>query len=409
MLKGRKRISVCIIGYGIHPPWNEGCVVTARDVAGAIKRYCDVALISIIDPFRHTCDSTLKTGGIKYDETFTLTNIDSSPLFTPMRSRGRYVLPNNLLDIFSVQSNLRCLDSKHGIDIIHIFNVSYLLFSALAKFLLRKKVVAHAMSAPALGDSLAEPFIDAYIGTSKLVCGDLESIGLPKNKVHYIPPVIDTKLYRPLMSFNRCQESRPSCYNIVYMGNLTRERFPTDIINELRTIRNKNFKLSIYCPDTAYNKQAALSLAQAISGTNIKFRILVSDLSDEEKIAVYNSAHIVIFPFNKAVDLYGTSINRSKPLSVIDPPLTLLEGMAVSRIVVASKTLSIPNIIENNVNGFLVDPGDFNGFADKINAIIENFPRLEAIGANARQTIQRDFSSELVAEKLLNVYESILV
>jgi len=396
-----------MIGYGVHPPWNEGCVVVAHDLALAIQDHADVSVISIIDPYRNFVKERLEQ---KEMDHLVIDYMDSSFFFKVFRCRGEYTLLNQIFDIARTYSSLKSLDSQHGVDIIHVFNVSHLMISMLTKFFLRKAVVVHVLGATSLGDILSESLVDAYVCTSKSIYSYLISLGLPLKKVHLIPPAINCELYKPLVHNEVGTRARNSPFNITYFGNLHSERFPIEIITEIQQLSKsrKDLRLLIYCPDTLSNRENARRLEALLSRSNIKHSMEVSNLNQADKILAYNMSDILIFPFTKEVDGYDKSVTISDSIKAMDPPLTLLESMACSKIVIASRTLSIPNVIKHNKNGFLTDPEDFEGFRDTLENVVDNFHELQHIGENARRTIQKHFSSKEAYEKLIDVYKSVL-
>jgi glycosyltransferase involved in cell wall biosynthesis len=155
------------------------------------------------------------------------------------------------------------------------------------------------------------------------------------------------------------------------------------------------------------NRENARKLEGLLSKSNIKHSVVVSNLNQAEKNLAYNTSDILIFPFTKQVDSYDKSVAISDSIKAIDPPLTLLEAMACGKIVIASRTLSIPNVIKHNENGFLVDPEDFEGFRGTLENVMDNFHELQHVGENARRTIQKHFSSKEVNKKLIDVYKSV--
>ena len=52
--------------------------------------------------------------------------------------------------------------------------------------------------------------------------------------------------------------------------------------------------------------------------------------------------------------------------------MALLEAMAASRPIVASRVGGIPEIIEDGVDGFLVEPMDVNNLAERCRQLIES-------------------------------------
>ncbi len=82
-------------------------------------------------------------------------------------------------------------------------------------------------------------------------------------------------------------------------------------------------------------------------------------------------------------------------------PLSLLEAMSLGKTVIASRIGGFPEIIENEFNGFLFDPGNFRDLASKINAL-KNYD-LNLIGAQAKDRV-KDLSPENNLNEILGIY-----
>ena len=406
-----KALHMCMIGYGLHPPWNEGCTVVAQNLALALQNHVDIFMISVIRSIDHNFTKN------KLKQSTIVTNyVKSSYTFRTLKSRGKYLLVNQMLDVPKIYSLLKSLDSKYGIDIIHIFNISHLMISMLAKAFFKKSIVAHVFGPSSVGDVLAENFIDVYACTSKTNYSCLISKGIPKQKVRVIPPIIDCNVYRPLAKSSVQKELSVSNnpFIITYIGNIFPQRMPPEIITEIQKLVNMRYdlKLLVYCPDTLLNREDAMRLKTVLSKSKIRYRVVLSNLSEMEKVLIYNISDILIFPYTREVEdvYYRSSLSnlKRKLAIVIDPPITILEAMACGKIVIASKTISIPDVIRHGENGFLFDPEDFIGFRNLLKSVIENFHELGHVRANARKTIQKNFSSDAVTNRVINVYRSIL-
>lgn len=90
-------------------------------------------------------------------------------------------------------------------------------------------------------------------------------------------------------------------------------------------------------------------------------------------------------------------------------PMALLEAMATSRAVVASRVGGIPEIVEDGVEGFLVEPMDVNGLADKCRQLIESPDVARKMGEQARKRVEQDFSATAMADRVVSVYNELLM
>lgn len=89
-------------------------------------------------------------------------------------------------------------------------------------------------------------------------------------------------------------------------------------------------------------------------------------------------------------------------------PMALLEALALERPVVATRVGGIPEVIEDGVNGLLVDPGDTSLLARSIRELIEDRSRAIGLGKAGRVRIEEEFSANLMADRMMDMYRSVL-
>ena len=89
-------------------------------------------------------------------------------------------------------------------------------------------------------------------------------------------------------------------------------------------------------------------------------------------------------------------------------PLTIAEAMAVGVPVVAAKVGGIPEMIEHEKTGLLIDPYDTKNICEAITRILSDKSIAESIGRNAREVAVKRFAASVVADKTLQVYREVL-
>ena len=89
-------------------------------------------------------------------------------------------------------------------------------------------------------------------------------------------------------------------------------------------------------------------------------------------------------------------------------PLTLLEYMAASRPVVATKVGGVSDIIRDGREGFLVPSGDADNFAARIIQLIQDPSLAREMGRKGNEVVRRDFSLRTMIRSYENVYRSVL-
>ena len=115
-----------------------------------------------------------------------------------------------------------------------------------------------------------------------------------------------------------------------------------------------------------------------------------------------------LVPHEKVVDFYQEADILINPSFSESFGMSLVEAMASEKPVVASRIGGMVNIVENGINGLLIEPGDEEGLAEAIKYLIENPELRRKMGRAGRKRVLEKFSWEKVAATLLTEYRSML-
>ncbi|NIS68857.1 MAG: glycosyltransferase [Proteobacteria bacterium] len=85
-------------------------------------------------------------------------------------------------------------------------------------------------------------------------------------------------------------------------------------------------------------------------------------------------------------------------------PNVILEAMAAARPVVATRVGGVGELVEDGVNGFLVEPNDIEGFADRVTHLLSHPEHAELMGLAGRGRVQREFGCDQAATRLTRLY-----
>lgn len=88
-------------------------------------------------------------------------------------------------------------------------------------------------------------------------------------------------------------------------------------------------------------------------------------------------------------------------------PYALLEGAKQKKATIATSVGGIPEMIENNVTGFLVPPENSNLLAEKMVILIEDESKREKFGKEFYNKAKNNFSALKMAETHIKIYEKI--
>lgn len=89
-------------------------------------------------------------------------------------------------------------------------------------------------------------------------------------------------------------------------------------------------------------------------------------------------------------------------------PLSLLEAMALEKVVIATAIGGIPGIIKDKYNGLLIRPKNHQDIIKALEFIMSNKAQAEAIAANARKTVEDNYSVVKMVSNYQELYKGIL-
>ena len=206
-----------------------------------------------------------------------------------------------------------------------------------------------------------------------------------------IPNSIDLDKFSKNISVNEQENT------ILYFGTLIRKKGAF----ELPLIFNEVYKL---------NKQAKLILigrdASDIITKNISTWELMKPLFNED--ALQQITYLGSVSYDKINEYISSSTVCVFPTFAEALPLSWIEAMAMQKAIVASNIGWATEVIDDSINGFLVNPKDHKNYALKIIELFENKPLRHQFGSEARKKVAQKFSIEIVAKQSADFYKKIL-
>ncbi len=113
-------------------------------------------------------------------------------------------------------------------------------------------------------------------------------------------------------------------------------------------------------------------------------------INEEDKIKHFKESHIFLLPS------YGEG-----------QPISILEAMASGMVVISSKVGSIPEIITEGVNGFLINPGDIAKLSMVLKQV-QNIELIQKIGSTNRSLAELKYDFSRVLEDNLMIYNKLI-
>ncbi len=138
-------------------------------------------------------------------------------------------------------------------------------------------------------------------------------------------------------------------------------------------------------------KEYYIKLSQELKiESNVRF---VGKVNERELIEYYKLSDLVILP----------SITRGEAFGLV-----LIEAMALSKPVIASNLPGVRTVVDNDINGFLVEPQNVDELSSKIQYMFQRGELMKKMGINGRKKVEDNYSWINIIKKLEKEYEEVL-
>lgn len=232
---------------------------------------------------------------------------------------------------------------------------------------------------------------DALLSVSKFTADLTNTIFRLSKEFSIIPNLINSDL------FHVSNENSKQDKKVLYFGSLIRKKGLLElplIFNEVIE-KTPNVKLVLVgkdVPDIISGNQSTWQMMQALFSEkaikNVEYLQCLPHTEIKEKI---QQATVCVFPsFAEAF------------------PVSWLEAMAMEKAIVASDIGWANEMIEDSINGFLVNPTNHALFANKINAFLEDEIKCYEIGKAARIKVKNCFDIKIIAKQNIKFYAQII-
>lgn len=225
---------------------------------------------------------------------------------------------------------------------------------------------------------------DVYISISQSMLKELAELGIPKNKIRYLPNGVDIEL------FHAIKEKQDNL--ILFVGRITFAKGLHVLLKSL-TYLEKPINLVIIGPpdwDVEYFRK----MLKRIENENKKGPHKITYLSAQDQkniVKWYQRAAIFVLPsFKEAF------------------PVVNLEALACETPVISTNVGGISDVVRDGENGILVPQNNAVGLAKALKYLLDNEDIRIKFGQEGRKWIVKHFSLEVVVERLSKIYEKLI-
>jgi len=178
--------------------------------------------------------------------------------------------------------------------------------------------------------------------------------------------------------------------NVVFAGTLSESKGVFNLIKAW----DKVIQVRPSAQLLLYGKGSSITISaiNKLIKYNIKSSIILMGYIEREHLpSIFANAACAIFP--SFAETFG---------------MAPIEAMATGCPTIFTKRTSGPEIIENGVDGLLIDPNDEQEIADAILMLLTNRELAFEIGQNGINKVRSNFDIDIIAEKHISFYEGFL-
>jgi len=189
-----------------------------------------------------------------------------------------------------------------------------------------------------------------------------------------------------------CSEPEKDLVRFLFIGNLTRRKGAYDLIQAAELMAQRGLTPIL-----------RLAGGEVVSGDRAEIEKRIAESPCSEQITLLG----IITGLKKEQALL-TSDCLVLPSYAEGLPMVLLEGMAYGLPVIATRIGSIPEAVDEGVEGFLIEPSDVKGLAESMYRLASDKELRIRMGQAARRRVEKEFSLDIMADNLLAIYNEVL-
>lgn len=224
-----------------------------------------------------------------------------------------------------------------------------------------------------------------YVVLGNIFKNKLIGLGVPAKTEFFVETTVADSTYINELELSKKHSAYKKEITILFLSRIEKEKGIYIAIDAYQQFLKKHpeRKSSLIIAGDGPDLQAVKNYVEERKFPGIKF---LGHVSSVEKKKVLLESHVMIFP----------SFTEGLPNSILE---AMLYGMPV----ITRATGGIPEIIHQNINGFITESYEASVFSDFLSTIATNDKVYERISENNHRIALEKFTSEKVRERLIKI------
>ena len=210
----------------------------------------------------------------------------------------------------------------------------------------------------------------------------IQNLGVDSNKIEVIYNPIELPTHKVEL------KSSTTKATIVYVGTISDVKGCGDLFESGKLLAKKNVDFDMFL----YGKMGEFAENLKMNEQSYPWFHVIGKIEREKLFSIYCNASVVCFPS------WWDNM-----------PMVCLEAMGVGAVVLGSSSGGMSEIIQDSINGYLIEPHNVNLLAEKLQFLINlDSKTKKQISDNAKKRIENDFSLRTIVDKTIDYYNRVI-
>ena len=210
----------------------------------------------------------------------------------------------------------------------------------------------------------------------------IQNLGVDSNKIEVIYNPIELPTHKVEL------KSSTTKATIVFVGTISDVKGCGDLFEAGKLLAEKNVDFDMFL----YGKMGEFAENLKMNEQSYPWFHVIGKIEREKLFSIYCNASVVCFPS------WWDNM-----------PMVCLEAMGVGAVVLGSSSGGMSEIIQDSINGYLIEPHNPLKLADKLLELLQlNTDQRKMISENAKQRIMTHFEKSVVLEQMVNYYHDVI-
>jgi len=223
--------------------------------------------------------------------------------------------------------------------------------------------------------------VEAFITPSQFAATKLVEIGVPANKLYVKPNFIEDPLSDSLIP------ASPEIPTFLFVGRLSDEKGVMLLLKAWKLLNKRDWKLVIAGSGPELDTLKSFSKEHEL--TNVEF---TGRVQPQQLVKMVQSSTALLVP-SQWYETFGRVV---------------IEAFACGRPVIASNIGALAELVQDNVNGFLIEPGSESAWTESIRWCGNNQLSVGQMGLTARALYLKKFTPQKNYQQMIDIYRRVL-